>query len=390
MKDLSVSDLSTPSGPDDSSARPLPLLSLFFGAGPHFSASAPAFAALGAPWQRVDDVSQLRPLVGLEHDQRLTWTDALRVAHVAADRHNSPDLLGQIHQAIQRPPHTVICAVLDVDPAACLNSALASRYGVELVAGVLSAARITGAERARIVTDHRVPGSWFTTLHKSAHVARVSMDAIVHTYPLADPAVLVYLLRRRPLRPRRLPTEQGVLVLDAAAAVALGRYALLSEPMTQVPIALRDHVLNRSHYLIVPMGTTVAGLLARLVLPWKDRVVRGGDLLRDCRLSPETALGAGELMLHSSAPDAPANPSPCMRCGWCVDACPTRVHPATVLEAAQRQDQSLAESAGVEACIECGLCTYVCPSSLPLMEGAKRMKSASKTAVAVAPVDPAG
>jgi electron transport complex protein RnfC len=127
--------------------------------------------------------------------------------------------------------------------------------------------------------------------------------------------------------------------------------------------------------VLAPVGTTVTELLSRLVLPWRNRVVRGGDVLRDLRLSPDTALGSGELILHSSAPEEPANPSPCMRCGWCVDACPTRVHPATVLEAAQRQDQAMAEGAGVEACIECGLCTYVCPSSLPLMEGARSMKA---------------
>jgi electron transport complex protein RnfC len=122
------------------------------------------------------------------------------------------------------------------------------------------------------------------------------------------------------------------------------------------------------------VGTTVAGLLTRLVLPTSGRVIRGGDILRDHRVDLDAPLGAGELLFNSSASDIRANPSPCMRCGWCVDACPTRVHPATVLEAAQRQDQALAERAGVEACIECGLCTYVCPSSLPLMEGAKLMK----------------
>ena len=39
-------------------------------------------------------------------------------------------------------------------------------------------------------------------------------------------------------RPGRLPTEQGVLVLDAAAAIAIGRFALLNEPMLQSPMVV--------------------------------------------------------------------------------------------------------------------------------------------------------
>jgi electron transport complex protein RnfC len=373
MKDLTISDLSAQRTRYEQTAPPFPLVRLFFQAGPKFTRPA-EFTALGDTWTRVEDASQLRPLTSLEHDHQMTWTDSLSPAQIAANRHNSPDLIGQLHQAVQRPPHTVICAVVDVDPAACLNSVLASRYPIELLAGVLTVSRVTGAQRAQIITDNRVPANWFSDLQKAAHLARVAVDEVIHTYPLADPAVLVYLLRRRALRPGRLPTEQGVFVLDAAAAVTLGRFALLSQPMSHVPMAVRDHALGRSHYAIVPVGTTVGQLLTRLVLPSKNRVVRGGDVLRDLRMELETPVGSGELVLHSTTPEEPANPSPCMRCGWCVDVCPTRVHPATVLEASQRQDQALAESAGVEACIECGLCTYVCPSNLPLMEGSRLMK----------------
>jgi electron transport complex protein RnfC len=374
MKDLSISDLSQTIGATDAPARRMPLVRLFFRAGPTFT-RPPEITALDSAWQRVSDASRLGPLRSLDHEHLLTWTAALREARVAANRHTCPDLDGQLHQAIQRRPHTLVCAVLDVDPSACLNSALANRFPIELLAGVISVARISGAEHTQIILDHRVPSFWFVELKKAAHRLPVRVDEVIHTYPLADPAVLVYLLRHRPLRPGRLPTEQGVLVLDAPAAVALGRWSLRSEPMTHVPVAVRDHALNRSHYVTLPAGTTVATALTRLVLPLKGRIVRGGDFLRDVRLPPETPLGSGELILHSAAPEEPANPSPCMRCGWCVDACPTRVHPASVLEAAQRRDPTMAEQAGIEACIDCGLCSYVCPSSLPLLEGIRQMKS---------------
>jgi electron transport complex protein RnfC len=90
--------------------------------------------------------------------------------------------------------------------------------------------------------------------------------------------------------------------------------------------------------------------------------------LRDIRLTPDAVLGSGELTLHVTLPEPVRSPQPCVRCGWCLEACPTRVQPAGVLEAAQRGDYQMAERAGLHACIECGLCTYVCPSRLPLLE----------------------
>src|SRR5437016_6026422 len=46
------------------------------------------------------------------------WADKLTAAKVAAHRRASPDLMAQLFQAIRRPIDTVICNLLDSDPAA--------------------------------------------------------------------------------------------------------------------------------------------------------------------------------------------------------------------------------------------------------------------------------
>ena len=78
---------------------------------------------------------------------------------------------------------------------------------------------------------------------------------------------------------------------------------------------------------------------------------------------------------RSSPPQPPVIPDPCVRCNWCAEACPTRLRPAGVLEAAQYEDVALAERHGVDACIECGICSYVCPSHLPLLDGVRRIRA---------------
>src|SRR3954471_18272044 len=110
-------------------------------------------------------------------------------------------------------------------------------------------------------------------------------------YPQVDPTLLLYTLTRRRLRPGRLPTEQGVLLFDAAAAVAVGEALLGAGPaagaMVRVPLAVYEQPHERTHLFSAPVGATVGDVLAELDLPPAHLDLRGGGPLREIRLTPE-------------------------------------------------------------------------------------------------------
>ena len=325
--------------------------------------------------QTIENAERMDALRTLGRSDLGTWIERLRDAGVHADRRASPDLIAQLFQAVRRPIDTVICNLLDSDPTACLSAAIAAQFATELVAGVALVARITGATRVSIVADQRLPASWTQSIRAPARAQSARLLFIANDYPQLDPTLLLYTLLSRRLRPGRLPTEQGVIVLDAGAAWAIGRLYLADEPMLHVPITVRDHVRMLSHFVLAPIGMPLSDLLTRLGEDQTDALIRGGDLLRDLVLPRDAVFSGSELVLHTTAPEPDINPDACIRCGWCVEACPTRVQPAVILEAAQLDDIDLAERAGIEACIDCGICSYVCPSKLPLQEGIRQMKS---------------
>jgi electron transport complex protein RnfC len=304
------------------------------------------------------------------------WIDRLKALRVQADRRCSPNLTEQLHAALRRPIDTIICHALDTDPAACVLSAWASTRVEELVAGLALLARLTNATTRWIVIDDRAPSSWWSKLRPAARAAALRPMALENDYPQADPTLMLYTLLGRRLRPGRLPVEQGVLMLDAVAAVAIGAAALRDEPMSRVPLAVRDHDRGESFFLTVPIGSTVSSILALLTPGMMESTIllRFGDALRDQRIDGGALVGESELVLHVSTPPPASNPQPCIRCGWCYESCPTRVQPADILEAAQRKDLELAERAGLESCIECGICAYVCPSKLPLLAGIRAIR----------------
>jgi electron transport complex protein RnfC len=157
--------------------------------------------------------------------------------------------------------------------------------------------------------------------------------------------------------------------------------------MLSSPLAVHDHLRRRSHYLDVAVGTPLQYVLEK-ISGWEEGfVVRGGDLLRDLRLRIDAVIGGGELTIHLTGPEVDVIPEPCIRCAWCMEACPTLVYPASVLEGAQRRELRLAQRAGLEACIECGVCAHVCPSRLPILDAIRDIRNQRSTSSRSGPVE---
>ncbi|MGD1276489.1 MAG: 4Fe-4S dicluster domain-containing protein [Tepidisphaeraceae bacterium] len=311
------------------------------------------------------------PAANGDRGDLVAWIERLRSLGVCANRHCSPDLIGQLNMAVSRPMEMVVCTVLDSDAGLRLNAAVAAHHAQRICAAVALLGRLTRARTAQVCVEAYAGPQWVKSLRTAADAADVRVIDLANDYPQSDPTLMIYSVADRRLRPGALPGSQGVLLLDAVAALAVGE-AMLGRPHLSTPAAIHDHVDQRSLLLSVPVGMRLDDLLSAVGIGRQGVILRGGDLLRDIRLSGEAVIAGGELTLHVSPPELPNNPQPCIRCAWCMETCPTRVQPAVVLEAAQRGDHAMAQAAGIHACIDCGLCSHVCPSRLPLL-GALRM-----------------
>jgi electron transport complex protein RnfC len=307
------------------------------------------------------------------------WTDQLRLAGVWADRWTSPDLLGQLHQCLKRPVDTVICNALDFDDTLRLQQAVACDKALEIVTAIAALAALTSATRALFVYASNGDDSCRRAIDRWSSKTGVRTQAIRNDYPQANPTLLLRSVVGRHLRPGSLPAEAGVLLLDAVAAAAVGRYLLYGEPLLRTPVAITDmrsSATTRTHFLNVPIGTQADDMLRAAGVSPGGFELRGGSPLREVRLNGDCVIAAGgEAALYLLAPQTPANPDPCIRCGWCASNCPVRVQPAGLLEAAQTGDPFAAEHFGLDACIECGVCSYVCPSHLPLLPAIRSLRT---------------
>ena len=319
---------------------------------------------------RADAVSSAKPQAAADLPE---FVERLRRCGVWADRPTSPDLLAQLHDVIKKPIDTLVCNLLDVDGGSSLHARLVRESGAAIVSGALLLAKATGANRVWVATAPRLADRMNVFVRKAGAGARLRVAPLVNDYPQADPTLLLYTLLGRRLRPGRMPTEVGAMLIDGPAAVAIGRAIESNDSMLTVPIEIRDSTRSRSHFAIAPIGTPLRHVLEAIGLT-EQFTLRGGAALRDVRILPEAIIAGAELSIDAGRISPPINPDPCIRCGWCVEACPVRIHPAALLEAAQDNDMASAEYHGLHACVECGICSYVCPSRLPLLGAIRDLK----------------
>ena len=82
--------------------------------------------------------------------------------------------------------------------------------------------------------------------------------------------------------------------------------------------------------------------------------------------------GVSGILVLTDARESQRQPQkvwPCIRCAYCVRACPVHLNPSELgMLAAKRQYATMEQKFHLNDCFECGCCSYVCPSNIPLTQ----------------------
>ena len=73
-----------------------------------------------------------------------------------------------------------------------------------------------------------------------------------------------------------------------------------------------------------------------------------------------------------------AEPTPCVRCGRCLNACPMGLSPVEIVSAFEKNDVEDLNALMTDLCIGCGTCSFVCPTKRPLAQTMSLAKIAQR------------
>ncbi len=303
-----------------------------------------------------------------------------RAAQLAAIRAGGVLGLGGAGYPTAEKLATAACKALIVNGAECepyisCDDLLMRERAADVITGALLMTNLLGAPRCIVAIERDKPAAIAAIEGAAAATAdeRLKLAEVPTIYPAGGERQLIELLTGDEVPSGRYPSEIGYVCHNVGTAVALQRLALHGEPLLSRIVTVTGGGIATPQNVLVPIGAPIAELIEFCGGYGGDvaRLIIGGSMM-GVAIADDTIpiTKAANCVIAATADEIRTDTAewPCIRCGDCATACPSRLLPQELLVAAQTQDLAALDMLGLGDCIECGCCDVVCPSHLVLTE----------------------
>ena len=243
-----------------------------------------------------------------------------------------------------------------------------------LLTGIHIVMRALGVERCMIGVEDNKPDAVEAIRSQLPETGRVSVHAVQTKYPQGAEKMLIESLLGRRVPTGSFPSAVGVSVFNVGTLAQIGELLPLGRGVIERVVTVTGPGVRHPGNYLVPVGTPVRFLLEHAgASPQAHELILGGPMMGMSVASldvPVTKAVSGMVVLEETGTSLdPARVQPCIRCAWCVEACPMHLNPSTLgLLAVQREYVRMADEFHLNDCFECGCCSYVCPANIPLVQ----------------------
>ena len=266
---------------------------------------------------------------------------------------------------------TFIVNAAECEPYLCADHREMVEHPDDVVAGIEAVMRWLDLPRCVIAIESNKPDAIALMKEKTAHLSKVSVQALPSTYPQGAEKVIIYSVTGRELPRGALPADVGVIVDNVTTVAEIGRYLRTGMPLTTKRLTVTGDLMDRPRNLEVIIGTTIGEVLDYCQPKGEPRkIITGGPMMGVSQMDinyPITKQNNGLLVLGDKAAALP-EPEPCIRCGRCISACPAGLSPVEIHDAYHESDLDTLLQLDADLCMGCGCCSYICPAKRPLTQ----------------------
>ncbi|MCD6399214.1 electron transport complex subunit RsxC [candidate division WOR-3 bacterium] len=238
--------------------------------------------------------------------------------------------------------------------------------------------KILNPERVVIAIEDNKKDAATLLMEKIGGERDIKVVLLKTRYPQGSEKQLIFAITGREVPAGGLPFDVGCYVQNVGTAVAIYEAIALNKPLYERVVTVTGAVNNPGNFL-VPIGTPIKNLIdaAGGSLGEVGKVIMGGPMMGIAQKSLEVPVvkGTSGILIQSINDVFLDDPTPCIRCGSCVDVCPMGLLPNLMEWNINANNFDGAEKLGLMFCIECGSCAYVCPARRPLVHAFKYGKS---------------
>ena len=248
----------------------------------------------------------------------------------------------------------------------------------KLIAGLKVMLKLFPNAKGTLAVEDNKPDCISLLKQMTQNDPQITVKALKTKYPQGAERQLIYATTGRKINSSMLPADVGCIVDNVDTVVAIYRAVTEGRPLMERIVTVTGDAVANPRNFRVPIGMSYQELLdvAGGFKQDPEKIICGGPMMGfgmfDLNV-PTTKTSTALLALTQDDVSA-MEPSPCINCGRCVEACPGRIVPSLLATYAEHFDEeSFVEHNGMECC-ECGCCSFVCPAKRPLTQEIKSMR----------------
>jgi len=294
------------------------------------------------------------------------------------------------HVKLAPPPEakvdTLVLNGAECEPYLTTDHRAMLEHPQEIIEGAKIMLAILGISECRVGIEENKADA-IDVMRKAAGASasngfQIHIDALKVKYPQGSEKQLIQSTTGRKVPGFGLPFDVGVIVQNIGTTRAVFEAVALKKPLYEKVVTISGKGIERPANLLVKIGTRLSDIASFLggIRPNLAKVVLGGPMMGFAVSSLEmvvTKTTSGVLFLTDEEIDTRSH-GQCIRCGWCLDACPMGLSPNEIgiyVEAGRAAETS---QFGAFECFECGCCAFVCPAKRPLVQFIRLAKKKAK------------
>ncbi len=207
---------------------------------------------------------------------------------------------------------------------------------------------------------------------------RISVKTLKTKYPQGAERQIIYAATGRSINSSMLPADAGCVVNNVDTIVAVYHAVYEGRPLMNRIVTVTGDAVADPRNFIVRIGTNYHELVEEAG-GFKEepvKIISGGPMMGFgiFDLNVPTTKTASALLCLTQDDVSRMEPSACINCGRCVEACPSRLVPSMLADFAEHyEEEEFLSHDGMECC-ECGCCSFVCPARRSLTQSIKSMR----------------
>jgi electron transport complex protein RnfC len=283
---------------------------------------------------------------------------------------------------------TLILNGVECEPYLTTDHRVMLEQREDVFVGIRYLLAVTGAERAIIGVESNKRDA---AEHLRAGLPPdlpATVELLSVKYPQGAEKMLITALLGREVPSGRLPLDVHALCVNVATCAEIGRLLPHGRGIQERVVTITGPAVRHKGNYRVPIGTPLRFLLEQVgVAEDVSRVFLGGPMMGAAAASLDVPITKGTSGVVAFGADESERTHrrvhPCIRCGYCADACPIFLQPHQLgLLAANHEYARMRDEFHLMDCFECGSCSFVCPSHIPLVQQFRVAKAALRRAEA--------